>query len=105
MMFRINSIGEKISYSVSDSVAQAMEDYELWLRLIYGQQQPPKFANIGTVLVYLRKHSGNKSSGIPIIAEIPLKARYLTYHVKGALQKQILENNEIVEEFIKLTGR
>ena len=36
-MFRVKSIGEKISYSVSDSIAQAMEDYELWLRLIYGQ--------------------------------------------------------------------
>jgi hypothetical protein len=76
-----------INYSVTDIIAQSMEDYELWLRLIYAQETPPKFANIGTVLVYLRKHSGNKSTGIPISAEVPLKARYLTCHVKGALQK------------------
>lgn len=85
LMFRVKSIGPKICYSISDVVSHAMEDYELWLRLIYTLETPPTFANIGTVLVYLRKHSANKSTGIPITAEVPLKARYLSFHVKGAL--------------------
>jgi hypothetical protein len=81
-----------------------MEDYELWLRLIYASS-PPTFANIGTVLLCLRKHNANKSSGVPLGAEVPLKAKYLSYHIKGPLQQEMLANNEIVEEFIKLTGR
>jgi hypothetical protein len=63
------------------------------------------FANIGTVLLCLRKHNSNKSTGVHISAEVPLKARYLQYHVTGQLQAQMLQNNELVEEFIKLTGR
>jgi hypothetical protein len=104
LMFRAVSIGPQIKYSLTDPVSKSLEDYELWLRLIY-QDQPPTFANIGTVLLYLRKHNANKSTGVPISVEIPLKAKYLCHHVKGLLQQEMLANNQIVEEFIKLTGR
>jgi hypothetical protein len=57
LMFRTKSIGEKIQYNTTDPVCKAFEDYELWLRLIYTSQTPPTFANIGTVLLYLRKHA------------------------------------------------
>ena len=35
LMFRAKSIGQKIKYSLTDPVSKALEDYELWLRLIY----------------------------------------------------------------------
>lgn len=105
LMFRVKSVGQRISYSLTDPVSKAMEDYELWLRLIYASDRPPVFANIGTVLLYLRRHNANKSTGVVITAEVPLKTKYLAYHVRGVLQTEILTNNEIVEEFIKLTGR
>lgn len=53
-----------------------MEDYELWLRLALSSDI--KFANIGQILVCLRKHSDNQSNGVPIEAEIPLKVRVLS---------------------------
>jgi hypothetical protein len=52
-----------------------MEDYELWLRLSLNTTL--RFANIGQILVCLRKHSDNQSSGVPIEAEIPLKVKTL----------------------------
>lgn len=105
LMFRVKSVGKMISYSVTDPVSKALEDYELWLRLIYMQEKPPVFANIGTVLLYLRKHNSNKSTGVAIATEVPLKTKYLSFHIKNSLQHEIATNNEIVEEFIKLTGR
>ena len=70
---------------MADPVSKTMEDYELWLRLIYASDNPPVFANIGTVLLYLRKHNANKSSGMTITAEIPLKTKYLAYHLRGVI--------------------
>lgn len=57
-----------VQYSTDDSL---IEDYELWLRIC--QTTKLKFANIGQVLVCLRKHMDNQSTGVPIEAEIPLK--------------------------------
>lgn len=62
-----------IQYSLQDSL---IEDYELWLRLCLTTKL--KFANMGQVLVCLRKHMDNQSTGVPIEAEIPLKIKYLS---------------------------
>ena len=78
VMFRVAKIADMIEYNVKNPNARAFEDYELWLRMIHAQN-PPKFANIGSVLLYLRKHSSNNSiGGIPIEPEIPMKVAYLT---------------------------
>lgn len=36
LMFRVSTVANKIRYSIKDEVSKAFEDYELWLRLIYG---------------------------------------------------------------------
>ena len=82
LIFRAKSIGTRIQYNTTDHISKSFEDYELWLRLTYDKVQPI-FANIGTVLLYLRKHNANKSTGIDVSAEVPLKAKYLSYHCKG----------------------
>jgi hypothetical protein len=43
----------------TERIAHFPEDYDLWLRLSKSEM---KFANIGSILVYLRKHSGNVST-------------------------------------------
>jgi hypothetical protein len=77
VMFRARSLNNKIIYNVEDPDVRAFEDYELWMRLIHSQN-PPKFANIGTALLLLRKHASNKSASISIENEIPMKVNILT---------------------------
>ena len=84
-MFRVSSLGNKIVYNTEDPDVRAFEDYELWLRLIHSQS-PPKFANIGIILLLLRKHGGNTSTGVPVESEIPMKVNILVnYYVQGEL--------------------
>lgn len=81
LMFRVSSLGGRIMYNTENPDVKAFEDYELWLRLIHCQN-PPKFANIGTVLLLLRKHGANTSTGISVENEIPMKVNILTsYYV------------------------
>lgn len=86
LMFRAKSIGDKLRYGSDNPASKAMEDYDLWLRLIHDVQHPPTFSNIGSILLFLRKHAANKSSGTPIEAEVPLKVNYLVKHVKESLK-------------------
>ena len=87
VMFRVSSLGNKIVYNTEDPDVRAFEDYELWLRLIHSQN-PPKFANIGTVLLLHRKHGANTSKAIPIESEIPMKVNILTnYYIQGELKE------------------
>ena len=89
VMFRSASMRNKIVYNSDDVDTKAFEDYELWLSLIHSQA-PPKFANIGTVLLLLRKHSRNKSNGVPIESEIPMKVNVLTnYYIQGELNEAL----------------
>ena len=88
-MFRVATLGNKIVYNTEDPDVRAFEDYELWLRLIHSQN-PPKFANIGTILLLLRKHGTNTSKGLPVESEIPMKVNILTnYYVTGELQEAL----------------
>ena len=81
VVFRVSSLGNKIAYNTEDPDTSAFEDYELWMRLIHGQN-PPKFANLGTILLLLRKHAANRSTGVSIESEIPMKLSILTnYYV------------------------
>ena len=66
-MFKASKL-QYIKYSTENSL---IEDYELWLRLCLKTKL--NFGNIGQVLVCLRKHMDNQSTGVPIEAEIPLK--------------------------------
>jgi hypothetical protein len=85
VMFRVSSLNNRIVYNTEDPDVRAFEDYELWMRLIHSQS-PPKFANIGSVLLLLRKHSSNKSAGVSIEQEIPMKVNILTnYYIQGDL--------------------
>ena len=85
IMFRVSSIGKQIQYNTKTQ-NKTFEDYELWLRMIHSQN-PPTFANIGSVLLYLRKHSSNVSTGNAIEAEIPMKVSYLSeFYINGPLQ-------------------
>lgn len=90
-----------ITYAQEDLI----EDYELWLRLVLNSKL--KFANIGQVLVCLRKHMDNQSTGVPIEAEIPLKSNFLSslLQMEGKLAHLIKEIPLISEEFIRVTGR
>jgi hypothetical protein len=36
---------------------------------------------------------------------VPLKVKYLKYHLGSQTQQEVVQNNEVVEEFIKVTGR
>jgi len=53
VMFKASKAAQLV-YSSEESL---MEDYELWLRLILNSSL--KFANIGQILVCLRKHADN----------------------------------------------
>ena len=77
IVFRVATIGNMLVYNTKNQTCKAFEDYELWLRMIHSQT-PPTFANIGSVLLYLRKHSSNTSTGVPVEAEVPMKVAYLS---------------------------
>ena len=86
VMFRAASVGPSIVYNTQDSEVQAFEDYELWLRLTHSAN-PPKFANIGIVLLLLRKHNSNTSSRVSPENEIPMKVNILcNYYINGDLR-------------------
>ena len=105
VMFRVATLADKIVYNTEDADVQAFEDYELWLRLIHSQS-PPKFANIGTILLFLRKHGANTSTAVPIESEIPMKLNILcNYYISGELGELLQTTPQIVGEFIKVTGR
>lgn len=72
VMFKASKASQ-FTYSLDEEL---MEDYELWLRL--SQTSQIRFANIGQILVCLRKHSDNLSTGVPIEAEMSLKIRLLS---------------------------
>jgi len=100
------------NHNKNDPISSTMEDYELWLRLTFGDDadkldKPIKFYNLGQVLVHLRKHNANRSSGVETSVEVPLKMHYLTGLLSNHedLLKNMLSYPEIVEEFIKVTGR
>ena len=95
----------RLTYATDDSESKAFEDYELWLRLIHSES-PPQFANLGPVLLLLRKHQSNVSSGVPIESEVPMKVNLLSNHyIKGPLQQILTQNAQVTEEFIRVTGR
>ena len=105
VMFRVSSLGNKIVYNTEDPDVRAFEDYELWLRLIHSQS-PPKFANIGIILLLLRKHGANTSTGVPVESEIPMNVNILiNYYVQGELIDSLQQVPQITGEFIKVTGR
>jgi hypothetical protein len=59
-----------------------MEDYSLWLSFLSNSPSSPKFANIGTVLLRLRKHETNVSKHSKTLKEeialkLPLLKRYV----------------------------
>jgi len=86
VMFRAQSIGSKLQYNTEDPDVRAFEDYELWLRLIHSPE-PPKFANIGSILLLLRKHGSNTSAGVSLENEIPMKVNILSnYYINGDLR-------------------
>ena len=93
IMIRVASTGNKIVYNTEDPTCQAYEDYELWFRLIHSPQQAPTFANIGTALLYLRKHANSTSSmalNVSVENEIPMKVQVLTnYFIQGELREQL----------------
>ena len=104
VMFRA-ATQTSLNYNTTNQTFKAFEDYELWLRLTH-QKDAPTFANIGSVLLYHRKHSTNASSGIPVEAEVPMKVQYLSeFYIEGSLRDQLATNPQITEEFIKVTGR
>ncbi len=74
-----------------------IEDYRLWLS--YLSIKEIVFANIGTVLLLLRKHKSNLSSNSTLEDEIKVK--------KLAL-KELLSidySDQLVKEFIQITGK
>ncbi|CDW81295.1 UNKNOWN [Stylonychia lemnae] len=82
----------------------SMEDYKLWLDLM--QQSTFKFANLGIVLVKLRKHGNNKSLKHTIDNEADFKLNYLSTFIKNVeLLSKLRANPNIVKEFITITGR
>jgi len=104
-MFRTQSIGNRMVYNTEDPDIRAFEDYELWLRLIHSDD-PPKFANIGSILLLLRKHGANTSAGVSLENEIPMKVNILSnYYIDGDLREALHHNPQITGEFIKVTGR
>jgi hypothetical protein len=85
---------------------ELMEDYDLWLRL--ASSGKIIFANLGQSLVVIRKHLDNKSTGVPIEAEIPLKIAFLGDLMRSqnkVLASVIEEDDLLCEEFIRVTGR
>jgi len=93
-------------YSTDNTEGPFPEDYDLWLKLSQSNSEI-QFANIGTILVYLRKHSGNISTITKdteqkrLSIEAKIKAGYLQNYV---LDKEDL-NEEVVKEFILICGR
>ncbi len=74
-----------------------MEDYNLWLSLIH--YEIIQFANIGIVLLKLRKHPGNASKQADIEEEAVVKRKLLKTLMN------IEATPEVVVELIKVTGR
>jgi hypothetical protein len=104
VMVRVSSTGDKLGFNTSDPDSLAFEDYELWLRLIH-DQNPPRFANIGSILTYQRKQS-SRTAQAAIEAEVPLKVNFLINHfIGGELREKLQQVPQITEEFIKITGR
>lgn len=92
VMFRVQSVGSNFQYNTEDPDVRAFEDYDLWLRLLH-LAEPPKFANIGSILLLLRKHGANTSAGVSIEQEIPMKVNILTnYYISGELQEMLQHN-------------
>ncbi len=95
------SFCEKLNYQEGP-----LEDYRLWTSFI--NNADVKFANIGTVLLKLRKHASNLSGQTHVSEEIELKRNLLLELLKDkdeALCSQIGANDEIVSEFIQITGK
>ena len=86
------SFFETFSYKQSK-----MEDYHLWLSLIHDESI--QFANIGTVLLKLRKHPGNASKQADIEEEVVVKRNLLKTLMN------IEATPEVFVELIKVTGR
>lgn len=70
LMIRADKIDETFKYESSN-----MEDYRLWLSII--SSTPMKFANLGSILLKLRKHDKNKSGYHTIEDEAAFKMPYL----------------------------
>lgn len=69
-----------------------------------------RFFNIGSVLLHYRKHGSSVTSmqqNVQIEHEVPLKQIYLSKLISkySQLAKEIEKMPEIVEEFIRITGR
>ena len=106
VMFRVAPLAPRLTYNSELPEARAFEDYELWLRLIHSPS-PPKFANIGSILLLLRKHGANTSTGVSFESEIPMKVNVLcNYYIReGELSEALQSNPQITGEFIRVTGR
>lgn len=74
-----------------------MEDYLLWLSLI--PDTSITFANIGSVLLRLRKHPGNASKNTKAEEEVNTKRQLLNQMFGVEI------GPEVVGEFIQVTGR
>jgi hypothetical protein len=69
----------RIRYDEQQKTAQFPEDYALWLQLI---DTDTTFANIGTVLVHLRKHASNLSAGDKMAIEVSLKLPFISAFIE-----------------------
>ena len=76
LLVRVSSVGDRLGFETHDPDSLAFEDYELWLRLIH-EDNPPQFANIGSILTHVRKQSARPGAA-SIEAEVPLKVKFLT---------------------------
>ena len=80
----------------------ALEDYALWLSL----KDKATFANIGDILLQLRKHPGNKSAQNTMGQEIQLKQKYLPAYLQSpGLINEICTNAPFVKDLIAITAR
>ena len=80
-----------------------MEDYRLWLKS--SLENKLKFANIGIVLLKLRKHNKNYSNNQTLEDEIEFKMPFLLQICGNEenLYQKIKNNKNIVKDFINAT--
>ena len=71
-----------------------MEDYRLWLSLI--EQNSLNFANLGSIILKLRKHKKNYSSTHTVEDEAHFKLAFLSRYLSDEHLKEKLHKNPII---------
>ena len=108
-LLKILKVDENENYEnlYSENVG-SLEDYELWLRLLFPENDQPKMTlcNISTILVKHRKHATNVSTvrqKVDMGKEVEIKVELF----KKILGESVTELIDIalVDEYVRITGR